>query len=121
MMLGQRAATSDLDIVRMGADRQHALLLPFALRADGLGEQKGLLHELGRRLGLEQQGIDAALDRLAHEMRALVGGDHHRGEPAMVFLDLLKQREAAGQHRIDGDEIVELARHHPRAVSASPA
>ncbi len=115
MMLDQRAPTSDFDIVRMGADCQDAPLLPFAVGVDALCEHKGLLHKLGRRFGLEQQGIDAALHSLAHEMRALVGGHHHRGEPAMVILQMFQQGEATGQHRIDGYKIVDLRFHHPRS------
>ena len=112
MMLDQGAATSDFYIVRMGADCQDAPLLPLAVGVDALREHQGLLHKLGRRFGLEQQGIDAAFHSLAHEMRALVGGHHHRGEPAMVVLQMFQQGEATGEHGIDGYKIVDPALYH---------
>ena len=40
MVLGHRAAAADLDIVGMGADRQHALLLATAARVHGIGQQQ---------------------------------------------------------------------------------
>ena len=48
VVLGQRAAAADLDVVGMGADRQHALLLATAARVHGLGQQQRLLDEFVR-------------------------------------------------------------------------
>ena len=113
VVLGQRAAAADLDVVGMGADRQHALLLATPARVHGLGQQQGLLDELGGRRRPEQQAVDTALDRLAQELRVLVVGGQQRGGPAVVVLDVLEQREAAGRdRRIDRHEVVGLGRQH---------
>ena len=60
VVLGQRAAAADLDVVGMGTDRQHALLLATAARTCLLRQQQRLLDEFGGRRRPEQQAVDPA-------------------------------------------------------------
>jgi hypothetical protein len=96
-MLGQRSAATDLDIVGVRADCEDAPLLLLATVAHRLGEQQGLLHELGRCHGFEEQAIDAAFDGLPHELRAVIVRDDERCQPAVVRLDPLQAVEIARQ------------------------
>ena len=67
-----------------------AFLLALAARAHGAGQQQRLFHELGGCHRLEEQTVDPAFDRLAHEGRALVLADDQGGGPAVFVLDLLE-------------------------------
>ena len=109
-MPGERSAAADLDVVWMGPDRQHALLLAQAARVHGPGQQQDLLDEFLRGHRPEQQPVDAALDGLPHEGRALIGGCNQGRDPAVLVLDFLQQVEAARHHRIDDHQIEVLRR-----------
>jgi hypothetical protein len=106
VVLGERAAAADLDVVGMGADRQHALLLATAADIHGLGQQQDLIDEFRRCHRPEEQAVDSALDRVAQELRVPGVGGEQRGGPAEVVLDVLQQGEAAGgDRRIHSHEI----------------
>ena len=111
IVLGQRAAAADLDVVGMGADRQHALLLATAARAASLASSRACSMNSADARRPEQQAVDTAADRLAQELRLLIVGGDQRCGPAVVVLDIFEQREAAGRdRRIHRDEIVGLGR-----------
>ena len=114
----QRSTATDLDIVGVRADRQHASLLLLSTVAHGLREQQGLLHELGRRHWFEEQAIDAAFDGLPHELRALIVRDDERCQPAAALLDPLQAVEVARQGRIGDNQIPVLNRRTAVATSA---
>ena len=113
--LASASAATDLDIVGVRADREDASLLLSATVAPRLGEQQGLLHELGRCHRFEQQAIDAAFDGLPHELRAVIVRDDERCEPAAIRLDPLQAVEVARQGRIGNNEIPVLGGQQARS------
>ena len=114
VVLAQRAAAADLDVIGMGADRQHALLLAKSALVRGGGEQPDLFDELGGRIRPpEHQAVDAAFDRLAQELRVLVVGGDQRGGPAVTVLDVLEERKTTGSdRRIERQEVEATGRQH---------
>ena len=114
LMLCQRAAATDLDVVRMCADGQHALLLPLTAAAGLFGQKQRLLHELRRAHRLEHQAIDPALHGQPQELRALVAGNNHDGQPPVVSFHILQKFEVLRRRRVNDDEIPLLLVDHPR-------
>ncbi len=105
-MPGKGSAAADLDVVRMGPDRQYPLLLALPVHAHRFCQQQDLLDEFLGRERPEQNSVDPALHDLPHELRRLEVGDDQGGDPAVLFLDLLEEGEAARKlARIDDHQV----------------